>query len=336
MPGVSVTLEMAEVRPNMPIRFEKLEDFQHAVSGTLLSVRQLSPLPVRGWAEHARAGEIVVSAGWASGTVETRGALSETLTTLAITSSSGGTSRHFGKPSAPRAFVLFPSGHDHEAFYPGTTDYLTLSIDTDAILALADREGIRIARRLLLVPRAMALPQPLRDPARRLHRTLGPAGSTAIGAELVTDLAEEALCTAIEQLAGGEAADHHARTCGAYEPILALATAYIEAEAWHRVTVEELCEVCGVSRLRLNCAFRATLGMPPSEYMRLVRLNGARCDLLARRAPELAKVTEIATRWGFDELGKFAGYYRRAFGERPSETCAMQHRAREEPNIPLL
>jgi AraC family ethanolamine operon transcriptional activator len=313
----------------MPIRFEKLEDLQRAVGGTLLSVRQLSPLPVRGWAEHAQAGDILVSAGWASGSVETRGALSETLTTLAVTCSTGGTIRHFGRPSAAQAFVLFPRGHDHDAFYPGTTDYLTLSIDTEALLALADREAIRIDRRRLLVAASVALPQPLHDPAQRLHRTLGPAGSTAMAAELIGDLAEEALCTAIEQLPGGEAADRQARESGAYEPILALATAYIEARAECRLTVQELCEVCGVTRLRLNRAFRATLGLSPSAYMRLVRLNGARRDLLAKRAPELAKVTEIATKWGFDELGKFAGYYRRAFGERPSETVAMPHRAPE-------
>jgi AraC family ethanolamine operon transcriptional activator len=313
----------------MPIRFEKLEDLQRAVSGTLLSVRQLSPLPVRGWAEHARAGDIFVSAGWASGSVETRGALSETLTTVAVTSSTGGTIRHFGRPSAAQAFVLFPRGHDHDAFYPGTTDYLTLSIDTEALLALADREGIGIDRRRLLVAASVALPQPLRDPAQRLHRTLGPAGSTAMAAELIDDLAEEALCTAIEQLAGGEAAAGQARAGRGYEPILALATAYIDAESESRLTVQELCEVCGVTRLRLNRVFRATLGMPPSAYMRLVRLNGARRDLLAKSPPELAKVTEVATKWGFDELGKFAGYYRRAFGERPSETLAMPQRARK-------
>ncbi|HLK84781.1 MAG TPA: helix-turn-helix domain-containing protein [Xanthobacteraceae bacterium] len=48
-----------------------------------------------------------------------------------------------------------------------------------------------------------------------------------------------------------------------------------------------------------------------------MRFERARQELLNAEA---GSVTEIATRWGFGHLGRFAVEYRRRFGESPSET----------------
>jgi AraC-like DNA-binding protein len=50
-----------------------------------------------------------------------------------------------------------------------------------------------------------------------------------------------------------------------------------------------------------------------------VRLEKVREDL-ARAEPGTDSVTEVATRWGFLHLGRFAAAYRSAFGEHPSQT----------------
>ena len=65
------------------------------------------------------------------------------------------------------------------------------------------------------------------------------------------------------------------------------------------------------------------LGMSPKEYLSLRRMNMARHEL--READSTATtVTDIAMRYGFWELGRFAVGYRRLFGEAPSATL---HRA---------
>ena len=86
-------------------------------------------------------------------------------------------------------------------------------------------------------------------------------------------------------------------------------------------TLPDLCEVAGVSERTLEYGFREEFGVTPVRYLKLVRLNGARRDLL-RGSPRTARVTDVALRWGFLEAGRFAGEYQRLFGELPSQTLA--------------
>jgi AraC family ethanolamine operon transcriptional activator len=86
-------------------------------------------------------------------------------------------------------------------------------------------------------------------------------------------------------------------------------------------SLAELCAIAGVGERALEYAFREQLGLPPSRYVRLRRLNRARREL-SGSDPETTRVTDVAMRWGFWQLGRFATEYRRLFGEHPSETLA--------------
>ncbi|WP_286775846.1 helix-turn-helix domain-containing protein, partial [Pseudomonas sp. UBA800] len=79
----------------------------------------------------------------------------------------------------------------------------------------------------------------------------------------------------------------------------------------------ELAAVAGVSLRQLQEAFKAFTGMPPAQWLRLRRLNGARRDLL--RGGEVT-IAEVAMRWSFWHLGRFSESYRQLFRELPSET----------------
>lgn len=86
-----------------------------------------------------------------------------------------------------------------------------------------------------------------------------------------------------------------------------------------RVGIAELCRMVGAERRTVLRAFRAVLATTPSRYLRTFRLNLARQALLTPGAGHRT-VTEVATRFGFRELGRFALHYRTMFGEAPSET----------------
>jgi AraC-like DNA-binding protein len=104
----------------------------------------------------------------------------------------------------------------------------------------------------------------------------------------------------------------------------------------HSWTVAELAAKVSVSARSLQQGFRQSLHTTPMAYLRLVRLEKVR-DELSLSAPASVTVTEIATRWGFVHLGRFAAVYRDTFGEQPSETLRTekpQHTtsySREEP-----
>jgi AraC-like DNA-binding protein len=83
-----------------------------------------------------------------------------------------------------------------------------------------------------------------------------------------------------------------------------------------------------VGERSLRNAFKRTHNLLPCRHLRILRLNWARRALLEAENG-LATVTEIATSFGFVELGRFAVEYRSLFGESPSATLRRAKPAKE-------
>jgi AraC-like DNA-binding protein len=81
----------------------------------------------------------------------------------------------------------------------------------------------------------------------------------------------------------------------------------------------ELSRQTGVSERTLRAAFHDVLGLSPKQYAIGQRLHAAH-EALCAADPGTTTVTDIATEYGFFELGRFAGRYRHTFGEAPSQT----------------
>ena len=94
---------------------------------------------------------------------------------------------------------------------------------------------------------------------------------------------------------------------------------YIFAHLDEPIRVVDICSELGVSRRTLQNGFQQALGTNPASYLRLLRLNGARKDLVAAMQPETL-VQHIAAKWGFWHLSRFSSEYREMFNELPSQT----------------
>nr|WP_275403999.1 helix-turn-helix domain-containing protein [Pseudonocardia acidicola] len=84
-------------------------------------------------------------------------------------------------------------------------------------------------------------------------------------------------------------------------------------------TTPKLARQVMVSARCLQEGFQRSVGVPPMRYLRDVRLNRVHDDLRAA-APNSVSVSQVAGRWDFCYLGRFAAAYRGKFGQTPSET----------------
>ncbi len=95
---------------------------------------------------------------------------------------------------------------------------------------------------------------------------------------------------------------------------------YIEANLERKILVESLCDYAGTNLRSLERTFAREMGMTPQQYVKIRRLNAVRNSLLASDREQGHSVTSVALGHGFTHLGRFAGDYRRLFGEPPKDT----------------
>ncbi|WP_218952171.1 AraC family transcriptional regulator [Amycolatopsis anabasis] len=98
------------------------------------------------------------------------------------------------------------------------------------------------------------------------------------------------------------------------------AIAFIDDHARENIGVAEIAAAAHVTVRALQYAFRRHRGTTPTGYLRQVRLQQVHQELLDADPGSGVTVTETAARWGFFHPGRFAQYYRTAYGHSPYRT----------------
>lgn len=96
---------------------------------------------------------------------------------------------------------------------------------------------------------------------------------------------------------------------------------FMRAHVHEPLTIEQLAEYAGVSVRTLFAGFRDFCDTSPMAYLRNLRLEQVHQELIGQ--PQVS-VTDIAFRWGFAHLGRFAQEYKRRYGCLPSETARFR------------
>jgi len=105
--------------------------------------------------------------------------------------------------------------------------------------------------------------------------------------------------------------------------LVRVAEDFLKAQTGAPVSIADLLAICGCSRSVLFEAFSRYRNYTPMQFLMDRRLDRARSLLMAD--PDQT-VTSIAYDCGFRHLGRFAGAYRKRFGETPSETLGKNRR----------
>ncbi len=224
--------------------------------------------------------------------------------------------RLLGRPLGDTRTVLLPPGH--EGIFASRAPGIFWAI-------IVDEE--RLATQLRLVHDCS-----LEAALARGWATTWTAGGLDLLVQRLLDDPRPRSTAALDALVVGAVAD---RLAGPGTPLVAGA-AYRLARRARDLLIDSaeaplslpaLTAALGVGQRTVFNAFNAVFGMSPLAFQRALQLDRVRRQLLA--APAGATVTTLALDEGVEHLGRFAGAYRRQFGELPSETLRRAQEARQ-------
>ncbi|MFD3191599.1 helix-turn-helix transcriptional regulator [Sedimentitalea sp. HM32M-2] len=299
-----------------------IEDLSDAVLGAGLEAVQLSNDPVSGSLTFTQFDGITCSSGHIQGKVLLDGALSEDQVTLGAGLAISPGARHWVHSEIQDgSAALFHPGDGHHALYEADNLYAVVSMPMELLEHLAAEDGVVIDKRALggtridgdVLPRATTAM--LRRGFMRLHTH---DRVSPIEAKIT---AEMLLAAVIDHF--GHDANHvrQPKSPSAQARVVSESLEFISANLEGPLTIGAIANAAGTSRRSLHRAFAELLGETPGTYIRKLRLNRIRRDIVSD-TERAATITILSMQWGISELGRFSGWYREHFGELPSETMA--------------
>ena len=223
-----------------------------------------------------------------------------------------------GVEMQPTNIIRVSEGHEAHQLSSGLAAFAAMSLAVEAMVSA----GATIAGCDLTPPRHMLSVTPPLAAMAKLQRLHAAAGHLAEDTpeifahpEAARGL-EQALIEALVGCFGVAEVREDRSAQRRHSMILRRFRSAVEESPDQPLYMSELCKAIGVSDRTLRVCCQEQLGLSPKRYLLLRRMH------LARRALREAAttVTETAMRYGFWELGRFAGAYNSLFGELPSAT----------------
>jgi AraC-like DNA-binding protein len=168
------------------------------------------------------------------------------------------------------------------------------------------------------------LPAAGRD-LRQLHRAAIRMAKTRpevlVGADAAHGLKQQLIHALVECLSAGSA-DEATPATRWHRDIAIRLEDLIQAQPDQNPSMAEICAALGVSDRTLRRCCEEQLGISPTGYLRLRRMQLVH-NTLRRGGLDAVSVSAVARRYGFRGLGRFASNYLALFGELPSATLRV-------------
>jgi AraC-like DNA-binding protein len=224
-----------------------------------------------------------------------------------------------GVPAGDTTLIHYAPGAEVVGRSNGCMTWVSILFDQPVFDAHAARLGVELAPRShpaqLLSPHPAAMAG-LRAAVREFFAIADTAEATLDMPEVRRSQEETLLDAAVH--AARSAIDPGEGTALSHRRAVQRALAVLEASVDEPVYLAQLCDAADVSERTLRTAFQRVHGVSPIRYLHLHRMTQARRALLTADAAS-DRVCDIATRFGFANLGRFAVEFRELFGESPSK-----------------
>ncbi|MER9401483.1 AraC family transcriptional regulator [Mesorhizobium sp. M0615] len=298
------------------------EDLREAVRGADLKIVQLAPGKFHGHLMHAQIGQLSLSTGDFGPDVRARGVMNQNMVTIGMMLESSGEVSQWDYDVVPGDVIVFPKSVEQEGRFTGHSRYATITLAEEALADFAGGETVlqdpRYWTRISRFHRSPSVRAfACGEVASHISQLQGGAvpGSVAGVRYLERSLIEAFIMGIVDEVSNGREDNH----CSGAELVRDVEDYVDSVEIDRPVHISELCAALVVSRRTLHRAFQQTLGLGPVAYLRLRNLSDVHRALSVTN-PACAGVTQVALDHGFTDLGRFAAFYKRIFGELPSET----------------
>ncbi|MGO4173444.1 helix-turn-helix domain-containing protein [Bosea sp. TAF32] len=295
---------------------DNIEALQRPIAGAEVRATQLSAAGIHGSLLVADLDGAVLSFGRVAGDFYLEGPLSPDRVVLGVLLSCMRPVTHWASEVESGDLGFFPAGSPQTALYQGSAEYLTLALSEDRLAAFADQNEFRLGRKQLQSEGIIADGKRAFWVGRILSNFLQHSPERFSCPNFAAEVRDRFLGAYLSRL-DPETSDSRrdpTRDRKIVNDVIEFTRSSIERGSG----IDSICAELAIPRRTLHRAFVSLTGMPPAKFVRNYRLNESRRRLVSRRE----SVTEAATQCGFSELGKFAAYYRRLFGEAPSATLA--------------
>lgn len=235
-----------------------------------------------------------------------------------------GTARMQGREADAHSVFVLQGGDEFMFHMPMGMELLAITFDRAAFeQAIAAAPQPDELAKLLKQP-VLQIPPARHDDSRR--RLLGLFEQALLVADVAVPTPatehqfENALMSEMMDLLVDPACDkgqRRASSSGSY--IVEKCHQFTLGDTLNPPSVLDLCQRLRVSRRSVQNGFRSVTETTPINYIRCIRLNGVRRELMGTRGAEVS-IGDAASRWGFYHLSHFAAEYQELFGELPSQT----------------
>ncbi len=102
-----------------------------------------------------------------------------------------------------------------------------------------------------------------------------------------------------------------------------------------KIDITQMIKELNISERQLHESFKTTYGISPKKYLRSLRFNAIKNELLSAD-PHIQTISDIAFKYEFTHVSHFSHEYGKMFGELPSETFHKKKFKEELTISPLL